>query len=63
MQVEDHEWFIVQVSKVMVDNIIKLSKRVYNRIEGNFSSKKRERYFKDQPSKLEVFYCNSLLPS
>lgn len=44
MQAEDHEWFIVFVSKATTDNAVKLSKRVYGRIEGDFSSKKRERY-------------------
>jgi hypothetical protein len=43
VQVEDREWFIVFVSKATADNSIKLSKRVYSRIEGDFSSKKRER--------------------
>ncbi|KAG0578331.1 hypothetical protein KC19_4G014800 [Ceratodon purpureus] len=43
VQAEDHEWFIVFVSKATTDSAVKISKRVYSRIEGDFSSKKRER--------------------
>ena len=46
VQAEDHEWFIVFVSKATTDSAVKLSKRVYSRIEGDFSSKKRERYLR-----------------
>lgn len=46
VQAEDHEWFIVFLSKATTDSAVKLSKRVYSRIEGDFSSKKRERYLR-----------------
>ena len=44
VQNEDREWFIVFVLKSVADSANKLIKRVYSKLEGDFSSKRRERY-------------------
>ena len=44
VQTEDREWFIVFISKAITDNAVKLCKKVYGKVEADFSSKKRERY-------------------
>ena len=44
VQNEDREWFIVFVLKSVADSTNKLIKRVYSKLEGDFSSKRRERY-------------------
>ena len=44
VQTEDREWFIVFISKAVTDNAVKLCKKVYGKVEADFSSKKRERY-------------------
>ena len=43
VQNEDREWFIVFVLKSVADSTNKVIKRVYSKLEGDFSSKRRER--------------------
>jgi len=43
VQNEDREWFIVFVLKSVTDSTNKVIKRVYSKLEGDFSSKRRER--------------------
>jgi hypothetical protein len=43
VQNEDREWFIVFVLKSVADSTNKLVRRVYSKLENEFSSKRRER--------------------
>lgn len=47
MQNDEREWFIVFVSKAHPNNdqATKMAKKVYARLEADFNTKKRERYF------------------
>lgn len=45
MQAADHEWFLVFQSEDNTDSAVKISKRVYSRVEGYFIPKKVSEVF------------------